>query len=186
MDDHAILELYNTRAESAIAVTAAQYGPYCHSIARQILQNDQDSEEIVSETYWRAWNAIPPACPPCLRLYLGKIVRHLAIHLLEKRHAEKRGGEQYRLVLDELAECIPSSESPDAVTDAILIRDTLNAFLDTLALAEKTAFIRRYWYMDSISDIAKRLHKTNNAVCVLLHRTRNKLRLTLEKEGIVL
>ena len=186
MDDQYILELYNARSESAIAVTAAQYGRYCHSIAFQILQNTQDSEEVVSETFLRAWNAIPPACPSCLRLDLGKIARHVSLHLLEKRYADKRGGDSYHVALEELAECIPSSESPNTITDAMIIRDTLDTFLDTLPMDEKYTFIRRYWYMDSIESIAKHLHKTNNSVYVLLHRIREKLRKTLEKEGIVI
>jgi len=186
MNDQAILDMYNLRSETAITATQAQYGAYCHSIAFRILNNTQDSEECVNETFLRAWNAIPPACPENLKLFLGKITRRLAINLCNKRHAEKRSSSTYALVLDELAECIPSTETPDVVTDAIVIRDTLNAFLELLSPMDKTLFLQRYWHMTSITDLAQALHITENHVHVRLHRIRLKLRTTLEKEGVTL
>lgn len=186
MDDSRILALYRKRDEAAIAATDKQYGSYCRSIAFRILQNEEDAAECVSDAYWRVWNAIPPACPPCFRLFLGKVVRQSAIHRLEQRLADKRGGGQLPVILDELEACLPSAQTPDAVTDSMVIRDTLNRFLDTLSAKDKTVFLRRYWYMDSVAEIARALHTTDNHVYVLLHRTRQKLRTMLEKEGISL
>ncbi len=186
MDDQAIIELYYERNEEAIAATDKQYGHYCRAIAMRILHNAEDTEECVSEAYLRIWNAVPPACPPNLKLFVGKIVRRIALHAYEKRTADKRGGGEYTTVLGELQECIPSTETPDGITDSLVIRHALNTILDTLPLKEKTVFLRRYWYLDSVSDIAKRIHTNDNHVYVILHRTRQKLRVILEKEGIAL
>ena len=186
MDDQAIIELYNARNEDAVRATDEQYGRYCRATALRILHDSEDTEECVSEAYLRVWNAIPPASPADFKLFLGKIVRRVALHVCEKRIADKRGGGEYAVALDELHECLPSSATPDDVTDSLVIRQALDRFLDTLPLKEKTVFLRRYWYLDSVSDIAKRLHTTDNHIYVMLHRTRQKLRTILEKEGIAL
>ena len=186
MDDNNILELYNARDESAITATDEQYGRYCHCIAMSILQNEDDATECVNDAYLRMWNAIPPTCPPNLRLYLGKIVRNIAINRLEKCTADKRGGAQIPLILDELEYCIPSTQTTDALTDSLVIRRTLDMFLTTLPKKEKYIFLRRYWHLEPVQTIAAQLHTTENHVYVILHRTRKKLRVMLEKEGIAL
>ena len=186
MDDQKIINLYNARNEDAIVATDKRYGRYCRAIALRILHNAEDTEECVSETYLRVWNAIPPTCPPSLKLFVGKITRRVALHICEKRNADKRGGGQYAAVLTELEECIPTNETPEVITESLVIRHTINRFLDTLPLREKTVFLRRYWYLDTVSDIAKQLHTTENNIYVILHRTRQQLRMMLEKEGVVI
>ncbi len=186
MDDKTIISLFNQRNEDAIIATDKQYGHYCRSIALRILQNKNDAEECVNEAYMHIWEAIPPASPKNFRLFLGKIVRHIAIHIHEKQSAVKRGGGQYNLALNELLECLPTHETPETITDSIVIQDVLNRFLDTLTVNEKFIFLKRYWYLDSVSDIAKKAHTSQNNVYVILHRTRQKLRKLLEEEGIVI
>ena len=110
MQDEELIRLYVTRSERAIALTSDKYGGYCHTIAYQILKDLEDSEECVNDTYWKAWNVIPPTMPKCFKAFLGKITRNLALHRWEKNSTKKRGGNQIPFLLDELAECIPSQE----------------------------------------------------------------------------
>ena len=132
MEDSRIIDLYWARSEEALSETARKYGRYCHSIARNILNNDEDAEECVSDAYLRAWNAIPPARPARLQTWLGRIVRNLSLNKREKALAEKRGAGQLPLILDELAECIPDGPDGEALTESILIRDVLDRFLEAL------------------------------------------------------
>lgn len=184
MEDREIVELYQARAEKAIACTAEKYGTYCHAIAHHILQSDEDAEECVSDTYFRAWNTIPPQDPPCLRLFLGKITRNLAFHAFEKRRAQKRGGGEMPLVLEELSECIPAEATTESAVELRALTAVLDRFADSLPSKEKQVFLRRYWYAYSIQAIARQLNITENHVKVMLHRTRKKLKIQLQKEGV--
>lgn len=184
MEDGEIIALYWARSEEALSETARKYGRYCHSIARNILNNDEDAEECVSDAYLRAWNAIPPARPARLQTWLGRIVRNLALNRREKASAEKRGAGQIPLILDELAECIPDGLDGDAVTESILIKDVLDRFLEALPPDTRKIFVRRYWYMSSLKEIAEEYGISEGSAAVSLLRTRTKLRSVLEKEGI--
>jgi len=184
MEDREIIALYWARSEEALSETARKYGRYCHSIARNILNNDEDAEECVSDAYLRAWNAIPPARPARLQTWLGKIVRNLSLNKWEKALAEKRGAGQLPLILDELAECIPDGPDGDAVTESILIKDVLDRFLEALPPGTRKIFVRRYWYMSSLKEIAEEYGISEGSAAVSLLRTRTKLRSVLEKEGI--
>ena len=140
MQDEELIRLYVTRSERAIALTSDKYGGYCHTIAYQI---------------WKAWNVIPPTMPKCFKAFLGKITRNLALHRWEKNSTKKRGGNQIPFLLDELAECIPSQEDiPKKVEDAEICA-LCNQFLEMLSKEKRMVFVRRYWYCDSVSDIAK-------------------------------
>lgn len=185
MDDREILELYNARSESAIARTDEKYGGYCRAIAFQILSDKQDTEECVNDTYYRAWNLIPPNCPPCLKTFLGRITRRLSFHMFEKRLAAKRGGGELPLVLDELSECVPAVQDTENTVDAMLLAETVNAFLKQLSVEERYIFVHRCWYVEPMREIADSLGITENYTKVLLHRTRQKLKRVLEKEGIM-
>lgn len=155
MQDEELIRLYVTRSERAIALTSDKYGGYCHTIAYQILKDLEDSEECVNDTYWKAWNVIPPTMPKCFKAFLGKITRNLALHRWEKNSTKKRGGNQIPFLLDELAECIPSQEDiPKKVEDAEICA-LCNQFLEMLSKEKRMVFVRRYWYCDSVSDIAK-------------------------------
>lgn len=185
MEDHEILALYNERSENAIEETAAKYGRYCFAIARHILQNDEDAEECVNDTFLRAWNAIPPQQPKRLQTYLGKITRNLSLNAYDKRTADKRGGDSVTLCIDELAECIPCEQGTDPFVDAVALKDALNRFLRDLPPRERRLFLKRYWYMQTVAEIAADDGITENHVSVILMRTRKTLRAALEKEGIV-
>lgn len=186
MEDKQIVELYLLRNEQAIDKTAEKYGKYCFSIANNILNNYEDAEETVSDTYVGAWNAIPPHRPANLSTFLGKITRRLAIKRWRANHTLKRGGGEMPLVLEELAGCIPSGGDPEQDVENAELGRMLNRFVHGLPKTERNVFVCRYWYLDSIEDIAKRYSFSQSKVKSMLSRTRKKLRTYLEKEGIVL
>lgn len=186
MDDSKIIELFFERSEQAISETSEKYGGYCHYIAYSILQNEADSEECVNDTYLKAWDSIPPMRPNRLQTFLGKITRNLSLNRWEKISADKRGGGQVSLVLDEFDECIPSGEDTEQITENAVIKDVIDAFLDDLPASARKIFVRRYWYMDSVKEIARIYGFTENKVTVTLFRTREKLKRVLEKEGITI
>lgn len=184
MEDSRIVNLYWQRDPQAIQETAAKYGNYCHSIARNILGNDSDAEEAVNDTYMGAWNAMPPHRPAILSTFLGKITRRIAIKRWQEGRAAKRGGGETALALEELAGCIPSWNTPEQELEAAELSRLLRCFVQSLPETERKIFLCRYWYLDPISEIAKHFGFTQSKVKSILFRTRNKLRIQLEKEGI--
>lgn len=184
MEDSEIIALYHARSESAIAKTAEKYGRYCHAIAFRILQNDEDAEECVNDTYLRAWNTIPSKSPRHLKTFLGKITRNLSLNTYEKRTADKRGGDQIPVALDELAECLPADTRDNDPTDDLLIKEVLDRFVRGLSPTARQIFVRRYWHFESVAEIAAILGMSENYVSVTLMRTRKKLKTVLQKEGI--
>lgn len=186
MDDRQIIELYNERSEAAISETADKYGKYCHYIAYNILYNEQDSEECVNDTWFRAWNTIPPQQPNKLSAFLGKITRNLALDRYKYYTREKRGGGETTLVLEELNECLTYGNSTEQAVDEMLLVEKLNAFLRSLPAKKRQVMVRRYWYLSPIHEIANDFGMSESGVKTLLHRTRNELKQILEREGIVL
>ncbi len=186
MDDRQIIALYNERSEAALSETAKKYGRYCRTIAYNILYNEEDSEECVNDTWLKAWESIPPRCPECLAAFLGKITRNLALNLYKHKNREKRGGGQTILVLEELAECVPGTDSTEAAVDGALLTEVLNGFLEELPAEKRKIFMRRYWYLSSVKEIAEEYGLSESKVKMTLLRLRSKLKQTLEKEGIVL
>lgn len=176
MEDIEIIELYNKRSEKAIAESNCKYGKYCTSIAYNILFNHEDSEECVSDTWLRAWNAIPPAVPKILSAYFGRITRHLAIDRYRKN---KSNGGNMAICLDELAECVGTDETPESLT---VTKDSINRFLDSLKEQNRKIFLLRYWYMYSICEIAERCNVSEGTVKMSLKRTREALTVFLERE----
>ena len=185
MTDEQILELYWERSEEAIAQTDKQYGRYFHFIAREILRCEEDAKEVVNDTYMKAWNTIPPHRPNPLKAFLGRITRQLSINRLELNTAQKRGGGQYHLALDELAECIPDGCGEEDLVSKIALTKALNDFLRDLPEQQRRIFILRYWYMRSVTDIAQAYNMSKSKVTSLLFRVRNKLKDHLEKEGFM-
>ena len=183
MTDQQILELYWARSEDAIAETDKLYGRYFLFIAREILRNEEDAKETVNDTYLKAWNIIPPQKPNPLKAFLGRITRQLSINRLELNTAKKRGGGQYTLALDELAECIPDGSSEEALVSKIALTDALNRFLRELPTEQRQIFLLRYWYACSIQDIADAFYMGQSKVTSILFRVRNQLKEQLEKEG---
>lgn len=186
MEDKQIIDLYWARSESAIAETDKKYGKLCNRIAINILKDPQDSEECVSDVYLKVWGIIPPKRPVKLSPFLGKITRNLALNRYEKYTAEKRGGGEVPVALDELAECIPDPNSVERMVDNRILVDKLNVFLEGLPAETRRIFMRRYWEVCSIQEIAKIYGISESKVKVSLFRTRGKLRSFLEQEGIAL
>ena len=182
MDDKQIVALYWERSEDAIAQTEKKYGRYCHYIARNILYSDQDAEECVNDTYQKAWETMPPKKPELLSAYLGKLTRHIAINRYIHDHADKRSPGM-QVILDEAEEFIPDPADSD-VSDEIHLRDAINFFVASLTQEVRVVFVRRYWYMSSVKDIAKDYGMTESNVKVTLMRTRNRFKEYLEREGI--
>lgn len=185
MDDGGIIALFWERSDRAIAESADKYGAYCRYIAHAILQNREDAEECVNDTWLRAWNAIPPRRPERLQFFLGKITRNLALNRWEKDRAQKRGGGQVPLILDELAECISAGTEGEHITDELHLRQVLDRFLAGLPARTRKIFVRRYWYMSPVKEIAAEYGLPESTVAVTLFRTRNQLKAVLEKEGIL-
>ena len=183
MDDSAIVQLYWDRSEAAITETDAKYGRYCYRIAYSILTNNEDSEESVSDTYLAAWKAMPPRRPSVLATFLGKLTRHISINRWKSRSAYKRGGGEIILALEELEECVADSQDVEAAYTRKEIIRSFNRFLENLPETDRTIFLRRYWCLDPIADIAESFGFSESKVTSMLHRTRMKLRRQLEKEG---
>ena len=182
MEDQGIVELFFDRSEQAIVETDKKYGGYCYTIAYNILASREDSEESVSDTYFSAWNTIPPRKPTLLQAFLGKITRHISIDRWRKQSAQKRGGKEMILALEELGECVDIRGMEAEITSRELTR-VLNGFLANLSETERNVFLCRYWYMDTIETIAKITRFSQSKVTSMLHRTRGKLRKKLEEEG---
>lgn len=183
MDDQQIVALYWQRSDEALVQSDAKYGAYCYAVAHRIVENDQDAEECVNDTWLHAWNAMPPQRPSVLRMFFAKITRNLSFDRIRGRNAKKRGGGELPLALEELSRCI-GRESP--LEDALLARElaqTVRAFLRTLPDRECDVFLRRYFFIEPLADIAAGYGLSRNHVSVLLRRTRRKLRDHLQKEG---
>lgn len=183
MEDSEIIDLYFARSEQAIAETDRKYGPYCRAIAYRILENRDDSSECVNDTYFRVWNAIPPQRPTGFRAFLGRITRNLALGRYRASRAQKRGGGRVEVALEELREaavCLP----PDEAVDEAELARLIDAFLDGLAPQARVFFVRRYWYLDSVKEIAAAYHVGVSAVKMSLLRSRNALKARLEEEGV--
>lgn len=182
MNDLEIIDLYRRRDEAAIAQTKAKYGAYCRSIARNILDDGRDVEECLADVYLAAWNSIPPRHPALLSAYLGKIARRLSLKKWRDGRARKRGGGETALALDELAECIPDSADIESALRESALTELLNGFLAGLSGDMRRVFLRRYWYLDSIDEIARRFGFSQSKVKSMLLRARRKLLKRLEEE----
>ncbi len=181
MEDVRIIELYWARSQDAITQTKTKYGRLIFSIAMRILRVSEDANECENDTYLKAWNSMPPQRPDNLSAYLGKIARNLSLDRYEREHAQKRGGSQVPLILDELEECIPSA--PDGGVP-LELRDLLNRFLESQTERARVLFVRRYWFGDSVKEIAEQYGLGESLVKMTLLRSRNALRALLEKEGV--
>lgn len=184
MEDARIVDLYWARSETAIDETSAKYGKYCYAIAHNILANTEDADESVNDTYLAAWNSIPPQRPSVLSSFLGKITRRISIDKWRTRNAEKRGGGEIILALDELSDCVPSSRNVEQEVEAAMLGKLIDNFVMSLPITERRVFICRYWYLDPIASICQQFGFSQSKVKVMLHRTRNSLRYYLEKEGV--
>ena len=184
MEDSRILALYFSRAEAAIQETDRKYGRYCYRIAYSILDSRQDSEESVNDTYLSAWNSIPPRKPTRLSTYLGKLTRNISIDRWRKSSAQKRGSGEVSLALEELTECVSGQPGIEEQMIQREIVASLNRFLASLSVDERTVFLCRYWYVNSMEEIACKTGFSLGKIKSMLHRTRKKLAASLQKEGL--
>lgn len=185
MEDNKIIDLFWTRSENAILETGNKYGKYCYSIAYNILANNEDAEECVSDTYMAAWRSIPPHRPSVLAAFLGKITRRLSIDRWRSNTRDKRGGGEVTLALDELEYCVFDPHDIDKAIERKQFVRVLNRFLDSLPDTDRKIFLCRYWYMDSVSAIAGYLGFSQSKITSILFRTRKKLRAVLEQEDLL-
>ena len=183
MEDREIVNLYWERNTSAIKETDTKYGGYCKAIAKNILGNHEDAEECVNDTYLNTWNSIPPNRPNVLSTYLGKITRNLSFDRFRHRHAEKRGGGEIELILDELDECVSDTDSVEQEVEKKELVQAINRYLDTLTQEKCSIFLCRYWYAISVSEIAARFGMSEGNVSVTLNRIRHQLKNYLEERG---
>lgn len=182
VEDSRIIELYFERSENAVSETQSKYGNYCYSIAYNILHSNEDSEECVNDTYVKVWNAIPPTRPNNFSAFIGSITRNTALNIYLKGRTQKRSA-QTESLFDEINDCVSSDSS---IPDELALKDAINGFLASLPKKTRIVFMRRYWYCDSVADIAKLCNISENNVKVILTRTRKKFKEYLGKEGIYL
>lgn len=183
MDDKDIIQLYWDRNGQAIQATSEKYGHYCKAIAKNILNNEEDAEECVNDTYLKAWNAMPTHWPEQLATFLGKITRNLSFNRYKHLHAKKRGGGEMALVLDELAECISGVDHVEQIIDRQELIESLNSFVRNLPTEKRNIFVRRYWYADSVQSIANDYGMLKGTVSKTLERTRKQLKAYLTERG---
>ena len=184
MDDLSIINLYFERDERAIKETDIKYGRLCYRIAYNVLNNREDSEECVSDTYIGTWNAIPPTRPKNLMAFVCKIARNLSLKRLESLSRQKRAG-AITVSFDELAETFPDVSSDEGIGSEEL-GQLISSFLRKEKADARNVFIRKYFFFDSVAAIAKRYGFTQSKVKNTLYHTRNRLKDYLIKVGVKL
>lgn len=184
MNDEQIVELYFRRDETAIAESEKKYGAYCMKIAMNILSSELDSEECVNDVWLGAWRSIPPQRPSNLATYLGKITRNLSINRYKMKYADKRAMNEFAISLDELDEFVPGGEPVEDDGRIGQIGESINVFLHGQKALDRRVFVCRYFYSDSVAEIAERFGISESRVKSLLFRMRSKLKAHLERDGI--
>jgi RNA polymerase sigma factor (sigma-70 family) len=185
VEDSEIIQLYFARNETAIEETSKKYRNYCNRIAHNILSNVEDSEECVNDTFLGAWEAIPPKTPTKLSSFLGRITRNIALNKYDYYMAKKRNN-KFDTILDELNDCLSSPDNVESQYEEEQIAESISNFLLKINEDHRNIFLRRYWYSDSLADIATRFSISESKTKSILFRTRKKLQLHLMKEGYIL
>lgn len=183
MEDKQIMDLFFRRSETALTCLREKYGALCLSVARRILPDERDAEECVGDVLLKVWNAIPPERPDSLAAFLSRITRNTALDRFSYNHAGKRST-ALTSAFEELEGCLASSFDLEKMAEERNFQRFLNDFLATQSKQNRIYFVRRYWYGDSISDIARQYQVSGEKVKASLFRTRNKLKSALEREGI--
>ena len=183
MEDQEIVALYWQRSEDAIRETAAKYETYLTKVARNVLSDAEDSRECVNDTYLAAWNSMPEHRPEILSTYLGKITRQLSIDRFRRRHSLKRRASEYALSLSELEDSFADSSTPEQVLDEALLAEAVSVFLRSLPDRERNVFLGRYFFFDSVKEVAAYCGISEANAKSILFRTRQKLKAYLESEG---
>ena len=182
MNDNEIIALFFARKENAISAAAEKYGRYCHTIAHNILSSRPDAEECVNDTYLNAWNSIPPQTPDPLRAYICRIARNCALKRLRANSALKRGS-RFEVSLSELEDCIPGSPLDEQLSAGELSAQ-INAFLAELSRDDRVMFIKRYWFAETITEIADGFGISESNASVRLSRIRGRLRKYLKSKEV--
>ena len=185
MEDGQIVELFWRRDQEAIAQSQRKYHPYLSKIAYNILHDVEDSQEVVNDTYFKAWQSMPPQRPSKLSIYLGRLTRHGAIDYLRRRTSQKRGGATYEVCVEELEESVPSGETPQQAMEEKLLVQLLNQFLETLSPQARALFLGRYYYFDPLWEVARYCGMGEGQAKSQLFRIRKRLKAYLEQEGFV-
>lgn len=183
MTDEEIIRLYINRSETAISESKEKYEAYLMKIADNILHDMFDNEECVNDTYLKTWESIPPALPKCLRAFMGKITRNIALNRIRDMKRNKRVPQDFYVSLDELEDIIPSYDDTNSQVEVKILVDVINTHLGSITAKKRVAFVRRYWYFDSIKEIAARIGTSESSVKMILKRERDTLREKLSKEG---
>ena len=183
MEDSKIIDMFWSRDEKAISETEKKYGAYCTAIARNILQNNEDTKECLNDTYLAVWNSIPPKRPERLSAFLGKICRNLAFNKYRYENRKKRGSGECAIILDELSECISGKDDVENTVDRNELVREINLFLKSLNDRQRAIFVLRYWYFCSIDEISSRQAMTISNVYTTLSRLREKLHIHLTERG---
>ena len=182
MDDKQIIRLFFERSEQAITELSQKYGDLCMKIARSILNDPQDAEECVNDAWLGAWNSIPPQSPDPLRAYICRIVRNHALKKYRANTALKRGN-QFEVSLSELEDCIPDN-SLDEQLSAGELSAQIDAFLAGLSRDDRVMFVKRYWFAETVSEIADGFGITESNASVRLSRIRRRLRKYLKSKEV--
>ena len=185
MEDLQIIDLYFARDEAAIAETDKKYGSFCHGIALNILTINADAEECVNDAYLQAWNAIPPQRPNRFGVWLGRVVRNIALNLWHKNHRQKRYAGM-ELFLNELEECIPSPQTVEHIIGEKELTEVVNAWLASLPRDDRILFMRRYWSGEAVKELAKVYGISAGSLAKRLYKLRRNLKSALEREGYAL
>ena len=183
MEDEKIVDLYWQRSESAIRETEIKYDRYLTKIAYNILADAEDSRESVNDTYLAAWNSMPPHRPGVLSTYLGKLTRRISIDCFRRRTRQKRGGSEYELSLSELGDCVSGGNTTEEIVNVRLLADAIGIFLRLQSEEARNTFIGRYYYLDSLKEVAAYCGMTESKCKTLLFRTRVALKEYLREEG---
>ena len=186
MEDAEIIDLYWQRDQRAIDETHGKYGGFLTGIAWNILRCHGDAEECVNDTYLRTWNAIPPPRPSAFRAWLGRIVRNLSLDRWKQSRTARRGGDGMEVLLGELSDCVPAPHGTEKALEDQEIASLISDFLRRQPQESRVFFLRRYWYGQSLSEIAEALGGGEGKVKSSLFRTRKALRTYLEQEGVLL
>ena len=186
MEDGKIIDLYWARSQQAIAESEQKYGSYCHTIARRVLDREEDAEECVNDTWLRAWNAMPPQRPSILSAFFGKLTRNLSLDRWRRLRAAKRGGSQVEVALHELEDCLPDTHRPDEELEAGETAAVISAFLRRQRDVDRALFIRRYFHLEPLDDLSRQFGLSAGQVKARLHRIRGRLKQELEREGIAI
>ncbi len=184
MEDSKIIKLFFDRSEEAITELSEKYGKICKSVAENILNNHRDSEECVNDAFLAVWNTIPPQHPEHLLSYVCRIVRNLAVKKFHANTAQKRNS-IYDVALDEIKECFPSSVSVEDEIEAIEVSRAIDRFLESMDKQNRILFVRRYFYSDSVEELAELFRTSKHNISVRLSRIRKNLKKYLIKEGVL-